>query len=236
MRAALLWLAAVAAQMDPTCEDWCAEPCTVLNGNVHVECGLCKEETHRCFPGAEGWSDWEERSNAFHGSGGVDRYEEDRPAPAMARFPECNLEPGCSSLRCKRVRQKCQIDKQREAAEAHAAAQKPQWKPRALPAAAPSAPRPPSRPVQFRGKRHDGRTAGGVDVPCELQRVSRTDLEAMSHDQRKMLLELPTVVTGMLEEWPAMRNWTDPRAFSARFGHHRVLAKRTLFGILRAQV
>ncbi len=39
----------------------------------------------------------------------------------------------------------------------------------------------------------------------------------------------------LLDEWPALQRWQSPRNFSVRYGHHRVLAKRTVFGIRRAQ-
>ncbi len=43
-----------------------------------------------------------------------------------------------------------------------------------------------------------------------------------------------SVITGMIDDWPAMQSWHDPRYFSSRFGSHRVLAKRASFGYSRA--
>ena len=37
------------------CEEWCAEPCTALNGDVSSECSECTS-TFACHPGAEGYN------------------------------------------------------------------------------------------------------------------------------------------------------------------------------------
>ena len=61
------WCAALSGAAAAICEPWCVEPCVALNGNVQIECGGCSADAgHRCFAGAKGWDNWEERSAAFH--------------------------------------------------------------------------------------------------------------------------------------------------------------------------
>ena len=250
------------AAFEPTCEDWCTEPCAVLNGNVQIECALCSADAGaRCYPGADGYDGWEERARAYQLSGGE---------PASSEPPETapELYPGCTTLRCRRVREKRQREAKRELelaqlkTKAEGRGQRvppPSPPPRsslpANPPPSPARPRPSVAPPRSPGSssssgggrggrstpsglgtRHDGKTAGGVDVPCELQRITRSELVALTPSARSELLEFPTVISGMIDDWPAMQpaGWASPRNFSARFGHHRVLAKRTIFGIERA--
>ena len=44
-----------------SCESHCAYPCGELNGPLHIECGDCKAETHRCYPGALDFDTWADR-------------------------------------------------------------------------------------------------------------------------------------------------------------------------------
>lgn len=230
----MFWV--VVATVSANCEPWCSEPCTVLNGNVQVECGGCDVRGSGCFPGAQGYDDWAERNAAFHNGrelGGLS------PATPVDD-PESLLAPSCTTLRCKRVRQKRRIERQRAEEQAVLEAQTKRAalggpsKPSRRPSRRESARRAPESDVKFGQPRHDGRSAGGVDVPCELQRIGYDEILSFTPDQRRALFEKPTIVTGLIDEWPALRNWTDPRRFAARFGHHRFLAKRVRFGIERA--
>lgn len=77
-------------------------------------------------------------------------------------------------------------------------------------------------------------TAGGVEVPCEFQRASRDSLQAMSLKERTLFLtRLPTLITGLTDEWPARTAWADPQRFSQRFGHHTIKAIRAGHGFAR---
>jgi len=212
------------------CEPWCSEPCTVLNGNVELECPDCKPGTHGCYPGAEGYSSWEERNVQFHGSNSATTYQGGNPPNE-----EETLYPGCDTLRCKRIRQKQRIARERRG----------QAQTLAPPPASPRHPRTArargsisktksSVEVKFLAPRHDGSTAGGEPVKCELQRLTFAEVVEMTPEQRMAVFEQPTVITGMIDDWVAHRNWTDPRLFAKRFGHHRVLAKRAAFGWARA--
>ena len=230
----MFWV--VVATVSANCEPWCSEPCTVLNGNVQVECGGCDVRGSGCFPGAQGYDDRAERNAAFHNGrelGGLS------PATPVDD-PESLLAPSCTTLRCKRVRQKRRIERQRAEEQAVLEAQTKRAalggpsKPSRRPSRRESARRAPESDVKFGQPRHDGRSAGGVDVPCELQRIGYDEILSFTPDQRRALFEKPTIVTGLIDEWPALRNWTDPRRFAARFGHHRFLAKRVRFGIERA--
>ena len=74
-------------------------------------------------------------------------------------------------------------------------------------------------------------TAGGEEVPCEFQRVSREELLAMTREERThFLTRLPTVISGATDDWPAHETWTDPQRFSATFGHHQLRAVRAGHG------
>ena len=76
--------------------------------------------------------------------------------------------------------------------------------------------------------------AGGEEVPCEFQRVSRKGLAAMSAEAREAFLtSSPTVISGLADEWPARSTWADPQAFAARFGHHELKAVRASHGFGR---
>lgn len=255
-------LLSCATAQEVTCEPWCSEPCTSLNGNVQIECGTCGANM-ACHPGAAGYQSWEERNVAFRqaspapslgGRGGGKPRESAKISAAR------NLAAGCDTLRCQRVREirvKAAQEEER---------QQKQQEQRALPGAPPAPlptrrppppklpppaarPRPPTPPPTPQhpsststrrgppvglGARHDGRTAGGKEVKCELQRVSRDELLSFSPAERTELLEYPTLITGLISEWPALRNWTSPALFSRRFGHHRLLAKRVAFGYQRA--
>ena len=49
------------------CEEWCAAPCTDLNGDVTRECNSCPNDGyHGCYAGAEGYDDWQQRSEEYH--------------------------------------------------------------------------------------------------------------------------------------------------------------------------
>jgi hypothetical protein len=67
-------------------------------------------------------------------------------------------------------------------------------------------------------------------VACELQRISASELRALSPGNRRELLSKPTVVTGLIDDWPALSTWAHPANFSRRFGHHKILARRVSFG------
>ena len=131
----LLFLACAhfASSQNWECEDWCVEPCKVLNGNIQVECAGCSEE-YGCHPDAPDFHSWEQRNQKYfnmvstsgvstRGGGGLQAkgFVVDGPSrgsmPPSSRFgdsPEAQLAPGCVTLRCKRVRQKRHLKRQRE--------------------------------------------------------------------------------------------------------------------------
>ncbi len=48
------------------CDHHCKyHDCTVFNGNLTDECGLC-DYTSKCYPGAVGFNDWHVRSYNYH--------------------------------------------------------------------------------------------------------------------------------------------------------------------------
>ena len=63
-RRSLLLCLSVVRPIAGVCEDWCVEPCTMLNGDVTVECRDCTSANSQCYEGAEGWGTWKERSEA----------------------------------------------------------------------------------------------------------------------------------------------------------------------------
>ena len=56
----LLLPALAAAHTSSVCEEWCTNPCDILNGNVEQECGSCTGAQYLCQRGATGFS-WRER-------------------------------------------------------------------------------------------------------------------------------------------------------------------------------
>ena len=58
------WLATASC----TCEPWCTNPCTDLNGAVDIECADCGED-HACRPGAPGFVGEHVRSTTLQASG-----------------------------------------------------------------------------------------------------------------------------------------------------------------------
>ena len=236
-------LAAGSAAAQPACEPWCTEPCHVLNGDVERECSGCTAAGGaRCYPGAAGYDTWEERARAYQ-----QQQQQQQQQGSLARAPErtqasepgARLYPECDTLRCRRVRQKLELEaaQQAERMVQVLPSPPPQQRTRAPPLPTTSQlPQRRRKPVGL-GTRHDGRSAGGVEVQCELQRLSRSQLLAMTPAERATVLEKPAVITGLIDDWPAFRpdgGWASPRNFSARFGHHRFLAKRVRFGWDRA--
>ena len=192
------------------CEPWCTSPCTELNGDVSYECRDCPPRTHACHPGAEGYSTWEERVAA----------KEARPYSSNSALTTAGsassaskavdqLYPDCHTLRCKRVRQRLRIELQRKeqgggALSVEAPARQCARAPRKLRHVA----RAGGREAKFLRPRHDGLTAGGKLVKCELQRISYGELRKLSLEERQALFERPTIITGMIDDWIARRNWT----------------------------
>ena len=48
----------------------------------------------------------------------------------------------------------------------------------------------------------------------------------MDVSRRAEVLSRPTLISGLIEDWPALHEWTDAGAFAAAFADHGVLAKR----------
>ena len=81
-----------------TCEDWCSESCSELNGDVTFECGACDAASNaRCYPGAPGYGPPGQQREQ-----GIQR----TPPPDDEVSKAMRLEPWCNSLRCQRVREK----------------------------------------------------------------------------------------------------------------------------------
>ena len=58
---------------------------------------------------------------------------------------------------------------------------------------------------------------------CSFDRVTAEQLESWSAEERSRRLEAqPHVVTGLMDHWAAMDNWSNPAAFSRRFGAHQL--------------
>ena len=58
------------------------------------------------------------------------------------------------------------------------------------------------------------------------QRVSADEIRRLSTYERADLLSRPTIVTDLMSNWQALRNWSDPESFSLQFGEQGILAKR----------
>lgn len=66
-------------------------------------------------------------------------------------------------------------------------------------------------------------------LPC--QRLTHAELQAATQAERARLLARPTLISGALEAWPAMTQWSDAASFGALYGEHGVLAKRFMAAI-----
>ena len=53
--AALVFALLVQAQTQPTCFEYCINPCSELLGEVTIECGKCTDDKYLCRPGAQGY-------------------------------------------------------------------------------------------------------------------------------------------------------------------------------------
>jgi len=58
------------------------------------------------------------------------------------------------------------------------------------------------------------------------QYASAAELRVMSVAERACKLSRATIITGLLDEWPALREWSTVEGFSRHFGEHGLLAKR----------
>jgi len=66
------------------------------------------------------------------------------------------------------------------------------------------------------------------------KRISKRELLLLPREERAaLLLGEPTIVTGLIDDWPAHAAWANPAAFVERFGHHEVYAKRVTRGWIR---
>jgi hypothetical protein len=64
-------------------------------------------------------------------------------------------------------------------------------------------------------------TAPGLQgEPPTCQRVSASELRALSYVERARVLSRPTLITGLIDNWPAMRNWSTIEGFREAFGDH----------------
>ena len=59
-------------------------------------------------------------------------------------------------------------------------------------------------------------------------------LRSLSTKTRRLLLERPAIVTGLIDDWPAFKEWKSPELFAKRYGNHSLLARRVLFGSQQA--
>ena len=73
-----------------------------------------------------------------------------------------------------------------------------------------------------------------ADRNCE--RMDATMLRTLPREQRAMLLTRPTIVTGLIEDWPAYRSFGTPDDLVERVGEYGILAKRTYIGTSAARV
>ena len=74
-----MWLACLLAAASTTtgrpCEAWCAEPCSVLSGDVERECGGCTAPEYRCHEGAPGYPGYSPSQEEYevYATGGAGR-------------------------------------------------------------------------------------------------------------------------------------------------------------------
>lgn len=221
------------------CEPWCSNPCTELNGAVHIECGDCTVETMKCRPGTAGFS--------------PPATSDVQPAPQEKKYNPMGMEMKMDAT------QRYQVQST-GAADLFTMSDSPRDEISSYYSDATSS----DEAAEIVGRRASGRdtcesaacarvqlqrlrganarvlpsggnvTAGGEVVPCEFQVTDREALRAMPlAERREMLNRFPTLIRGLTDEWPAMARWADPQAFSRRFGHHMLKAIRASHGFGR---
>ena len=65
---------------------------------------------------------------------------------------------------------------------------------------------------------------GPPGPPC--QQIEAAELQQMSLQQRAKVLSQPTLIKGLIDDWPALRRWQNASAFADLFGEHGILGKR----------
>ena len=58
------------------------------------------------------------------------------------------------------------------------------------------------------------------------QHIEAAELQQMSLQQRAKVLSQPTLIKGLIDDWPALRRWHNASAFADLFGEHGILGKR----------
>ena len=192
----MLWLHAI-ANPSVICEDWCHEPCTQLNGNVQLECGGCSAEGgYSCFPHAAGWSDWLERARPPAGG----HEPSTMPAIGEAAGEAREKEPD--------GRTRATINDE----------------PRRMFVAPGSGAVSESLSHESVPIEESAVLSASEALPC--QRVTAPELRAVAPAGRAALFARPTLVSGLIDDWRALREWSDAAGFARHFGEHGVLAKR----------
>ena len=215
-----------------TCEPFCNHPCSELNGDLDRECGGCAK-TILCNPCSESFhvsfESTKEARQSRQGPQGEPKQRQVLPSqakrPVRSPSPHISgrvghngrsLNQGCDGRSC--------LEENRHLLDAVGTAANAMAANASLPAVA----------AAYAAAR-SALDALNIDVPCELQRLDAAELEAMSAAERlRALSRGPTVVSGLVDGWPAFATWASPANFSARFGAHRVLAKRASFAYGRA--
>ena len=226
-------LALAAAFALSACEPWCEHPCAELNGNIELECGSC-DGSAACNPatftetppppppqptrmGGMGMGGMGMQRATVNPTGGVAAESlfimPDAPRAAATAYSESAT---------------AEDEKVVRAAHGHCDS--------------PACARVKLQRLRRRAQldalqtRLPGAnvTAGGKEVPCEFQRATRDELEAMTlKERRNYLTRFPTLISGATDGWPAHAEWADPQAFSKRYGHHHLKAIRASYGFNR---
>ena len=71
----------------------------------------------------------------------------------------------------------------------------------------------------------------GEEVACELPRFDASYLRGLSTDERAGALNRPSVITGLIDDWAALKTWATADGFGSLYGNYSVLAKRVVFGL-----
>lgn len=198
------------------CEPWCEVPCSELNGDVAYECGAC-DATLTCNPAA---SDFSPR-----GSLAPLEQEPQNPAASTGFGKKGSCHGRMEDIDGEDAPYLGEADPALRAdCESEACIRANERLLRRV-----------AREASARRHGVDEITLGGRPLICELQQISADELLKLPPSKRAALLDEPTVVTGLLRGWEALTRWPDPFNFSAQFGQHTLLAKRSGFGLRRAQ-
>lgn len=143
---------------------------------------------------------------------------------ALCRQAECACEPYCVSERCSNLNGQVDLECDTCPETAKCNPKAPDYMQTQQPAARAAVTSTPEPAAHPRKLASDMRSDPGNWSHCG--RITAAAFRAMSDVERADLMMQPTIITNLMDGWPA---YVEKEAFAKRFGHHGILARRTRF-------